>query len=486
MSQYRSVLGQILWLAQQSRLDLCVGVSLLARRTTRATVEDAVALNRLARVARDGAGNQIVIRRRLIDLSSCVVLVYGDAAFANAEGDKSQFGMLCLLTHQPDLVVSGRFDLSILVGWHSGTVKRVVRSTLAAEGYASCESSEALLWTRYLLAEMYNPGIPLKDLENQSSKWPGVVLSDCNSLTTTVNTDVSGNQSADRRLRIVIAMLREIFADPKANLSLKWIPTWAQAADGLTKLMLTIVLLAVASSRRFTFPQPVTGKGSKTALITSLLLGRARGSDVCTPASAQPMDNPFPVTVLWILILVLSVVILFLLPLAYLGVKSLNRSVRELETQTEPETFRASPRSPHRHDTTTQSTRALPSAPPAQPVPAVYVPLSDADVSRVMSHRDPFRSFSLYAEQYSSEHLVHALRSCGMRGRNSEERHVLLRRLFAFRGRATDFQLLQLEAFWRTAYASRTKLVRPLEVLLSPESADQHLACIQVHRGSSS
>ena len=28
-SQYRSVLGQIVWLAQQSRLDLCVGVSLL-------------------------------------------------------------------------------------------------------------------------------------------------------------------------------------------------------------------------------------------------------------------------------------------------------------------------------------------------------------------------------------------------------------------------------------------------------------------------
>jgi hypothetical protein len=275
VSQYRSVLGQILWLAQQSRLDLCVGVSLLARRTTKATVEDAQALNRLAKLAREGASHHVCLRRNLLDVSKCTVLCYGDAAFANAEGDKSQYGMITLLTHHPDLVIQGRYDLSTLVSWHSGTVKRVVRSTLAAEGYASCESSEAVLWTRYLLAEAHHPGKPLKEIENLSSQWPGIVLSDSNSLTTTVNTDVSGSQSTDRRLRIVIAMLREIFADPLANLVLKWIPTWAQAADPLTKLMLPRVLLAAAASEKFTFTEAVKSAGKRAALTVSRFLGRA-------------------------------------------------------------------------------------------------------------------------------------------------------------------------------------------------------------------
>ena len=44
---YRSVLGQLLWLAQQSRPDLCVGVSLAAQRLSRATLSDIKALNKL-------------------------------------------------------------------------------------------------------------------------------------------------------------------------------------------------------------------------------------------------------------------------------------------------------------------------------------------------------------------------------------------------------------------------------------------------------
>ena len=77
------------------------------------------------------------LRRGLLDMSKVTVPCYGDAAFANAEGEKSQYGMITLLAHHPGLVFQGRLDLATLVSWHSGTVKRVVRSTLAAEGYAS-------------------------------------------------------------------------------------------------------------------------------------------------------------------------------------------------------------------------------------------------------------------------------------------------------------------------------------------------------------
>ena len=46
---YRSVLGQLLWLGQQSRPDLCVGVSLAAQKLSKATLSDVKALNKTCR-----------------------------------------------------------------------------------------------------------------------------------------------------------------------------------------------------------------------------------------------------------------------------------------------------------------------------------------------------------------------------------------------------------------------------------------------------
>ena len=48
---YRSVLGQLLWLGQQSRPDLCVGVSLAAQRLSKATLSDVKTLNKLVEQA---------------------------------------------------------------------------------------------------------------------------------------------------------------------------------------------------------------------------------------------------------------------------------------------------------------------------------------------------------------------------------------------------------------------------------------------------
>jgi hypothetical protein len=39
----------------------------------------------------------------------------------------------------------------------------------------------------------------------------------------------------DRRLQIVIAMLRQVFGDTASGCTLQWIPTWQMVADGLTK-----------------------------------------------------------------------------------------------------------------------------------------------------------------------------------------------------------------------------------------------------------
>ena len=169
--------------------------------------------------------------------------------------------MVCCLTHSPELLKTGRFDLSTIISWQSSTIKRVVRSTLAAEGYAVFEGLESAQWFRHLLTEAHMARSSLKDVEKESLKRPALVFTDSDSLANTVKKDVG--QSHDKRFRIVVSMLREGFRAVE-NTSLQWLPTHLQVADPLTKTMERDILVSFFNSRAF---QPVAKKiyASRTA-----------------------------------------------------------------------------------------------------------------------------------------------------------------------------------------------------------------------------
>ena len=93
-----------------------------------------------------------------------------DAAFENAEGEKSQFDLVVGLTHHPELVKTGRLGLNTITSWQSTTIKRVVSSTLAAEGYAVSEGFESAQWHRHLLTEANMARSSLTDVEKECLK----------------------------------------------------------------------------------------------------------------------------------------------------------------------------------------------------------------------------------------------------------------------------------------------------------------------------
>ena len=95
------------WLGQQSRPDLCVGVSLAAQRLSKATLSDVKTLNKLVEQAKSTAEMGIVIPCGVVNLETCSVVCYADAGFANAEHEKSQCGLVCCLTHSPELLKTG-------------------------------------------------------------------------------------------------------------------------------------------------------------------------------------------------------------------------------------------------------------------------------------------------------------------------------------------------------------------------------------------
>ena len=67
---------------------------------------------------------------------------------------KSQYGVVVGLTHEPTKVINGIYTLFALLVFLSSVVRRVVRSTLAAEGYSISECQETCEWLRMVIADM--------------------------------------------------------------------------------------------------------------------------------------------------------------------------------------------------------------------------------------------------------------------------------------------------------------------------------------------
>ena len=110
--------------------------------------------------------------------------------------------------------------------WESSSAKRVVRSTLAAEAYAASEAAEALAWLRALYRELDTGHFGSHD-----GSRPAHLMTDARSLIDSVSSDVG--RTRDRRLRIVLAALREALDEEQIGLS--WVDTMVQLADVLTK-----------------------------------------------------------------------------------------------------------------------------------------------------------------------------------------------------------------------------------------------------------
>ncbi|CAE8634312.1 unnamed protein product, partial [Polarella glacialis] len=150
---YRSVVGQLLWLATQTRPDLGFAVSHAAQRFSAAKVSDLLQLNSLIKQAQLHSSVCLTFRRGLLDLSRATVLAYGDSAFANAEGLKSQYGVVVVVTTDAERYVTGQYQLGTVWAWSSATVKSVVRSTLAAGAYGISEAAEHGHLLRQLLQQ---------------------------------------------------------------------------------------------------------------------------------------------------------------------------------------------------------------------------------------------------------------------------------------------------------------------------------------------
>ena len=255
LTQLRSAIGSLAWIARQARPDLAYKVSYLQTCVKSATVTTLKECNKVVDLAK-ATMNEVKMHfpPGILDWQDCGVLTVSDASFSNEPGYKSQQGRSHFLTSAKDLKDEAVTAYRVMpIAFSSTTMKRVCRSTLQAEAYALQSGIESGDRIRALIAETNGAFDDLRNWENPARRAvPQLLLSDCRSLVEHLNSEIPAKIS-DKRLGIEMAAIRQqLWTDelrrtwseyPSGGDALIWISTSTMISDVLTKSMRPDLLL---------------------------------------------------------------------------------------------------------------------------------------------------------------------------------------------------------------------------------------------------
>lgn len=223
-SEYRSLIGQLNWMATQTRPDIAFETCVLSVSYNGATVSDLLRINKLVSCVTKDHMKLFFPKLQCLDL--CVLECYTDASFANLPGDGSQGAFIIFLVDK-----SGA---RCPIFWQTRKIRRVVKSTLSAEALALLEGAEAAVYIDRIFQELTHcPKLKINCIVDNKSL---------------VDSLYSSKNVEDRRLRIDIAVLRDML-DRKEISSVSWVDTSKQLADCLTKRGASTMRLRAAISR---------------------------------------------------------------------------------------------------------------------------------------------------------------------------------------------------------------------------------------------
>ena len=212
--QLRSKIGQLLWVARQSRPDILFDVCSLTSNLKNAKVEHILDANKV--IKRVKSETVSLKYRHLKDNSPLKLIAFSDASLGNLKDGATQGGNFIVLMGN-----DGHFSP---LSWQSKRIRRVVRSTLAGETLALTESMDTAIFLATLYSEL-STGIA------DPKSIPITCVVDNKSLCEAVK---SNKHVTERRLRLEISHIKELVNTNQIE-QLKWSDTKRQLADCLTK-----------------------------------------------------------------------------------------------------------------------------------------------------------------------------------------------------------------------------------------------------------
>ena len=148
-----------------------------------------------------------------------------DAAHAKLEGGALQQGHLILAVHAS--ITNCRVLVSVL-SWQSKKIKRVVRSSLAAETCSVSTCQEHLDWMRTMWEQMTRGEFVLENYEQFLTVGPSILVTDCKSLYDAIHEEGAAPASTDKRLAIELAIVKAKAVSGETDL--RWIDARHQIA----------------------------------------------------------------------------------------------------------------------------------------------------------------------------------------------------------------------------------------------------------------
>lgn len=232
-----AICGQLNWMARQCRADLSFGVS---RVQQLAGVDDPLALTEL-KVLVERARKPVTVQFAALgcDIEKMLVVGISDASFAGMPRGRSQGGLVIAFAN-PD-ILEGPAKMNVIM-YHSGLIKRVVRSSLAAEMSQAAHVLEEMDYIRALLAEVLYADFSLRSWLTMVARWKAILTLDSRTGYDLLNGTALGE---DKRLAIDIAAMRQALEEDGAQRIVRWAPGEEIPADDLTKLNGNMKLLQV-------------------------------------------------------------------------------------------------------------------------------------------------------------------------------------------------------------------------------------------------
>ena len=213
LTQLRSLAGKLNWAVQGSRPDLAFELIELSMKFRKGQVSDLIKAIKAVRKLKEGVAK--VFFPQLGAPSCWKLLVFSDASHANLSDGVSSMGAHIVL-------LVGDANRCCPLSWHAGKIKRVVRSTIAAEALSLQEGLEDGYYLRTLLEELLD--LPEKSI-------PLVAYIDNQSVVEAVH---STKLVDDKRLRLDLGAIKESFQTGEVS-AIRWCPGAAQIADCMTK-----------------------------------------------------------------------------------------------------------------------------------------------------------------------------------------------------------------------------------------------------------
>ena len=210
---YPEAVGQLHWIATQTRPDICYDVLDLATASHLCVSKLQSKVNKVIRKSKS-------IQYKLAfpslgSLEDSELLLFTDASYANLSDKVSSAGGYIIF-------LKGSNGRLCPISWASKKIKRVVKSTLAAEALALVEGLDACYFVKSILQEM----IKVKN----EHRIPIKCYTDNKSLSENIH---STKLISEKRLRLDLASIKE--SVNAGDIEVIWVRTSKQISDCLTK-----------------------------------------------------------------------------------------------------------------------------------------------------------------------------------------------------------------------------------------------------------